>query len=218
MVAGLVFWRAEPLSEAHQLARAGRYYTPLPDVWAKVLDLSKHAEWRSDLAGIERLEDVRGHEVWREIPKRGKPTTWETVETLKDRRLVRCVIDQGGDFGGCVTVEIIRRDDGAIVTIAERLKIHSSVFRFTNTVAGRRARLDTWLGDLGRAFGETPRVADLPKDLRDPPKPPVTGGEGPLLDDPPAEAVDAPVPADAPPAAVPADVPAGAAPASTPAP
>ncbi len=144
-----------------------------------VLDLSRHAEWRSDLASIERLPDVRGHEVWREVPKRGAPTTWETVEVLKDRRLLRCVVDQDGPYGGCVTVEIIRREDGAIVTIAEKLKVHSLAFRFTNTVAGRRDRLDAWLSDLGRKFGEEVRLADLPKDLRDPPAPaPVATPEG----------------------------------------
>lgn len=165
----------------------------MDEVWAAVTDLSKHAEWRSDLEKIERLEDVRGHEVWRETPRSGAPTTWETVETLPDRRLVRCVIDQGGPFGGCVTVEIIRRDDGAIVTVSEKLKVHSARFRWTNTVAGRRDRLDTFLGDLGRKFGaEETRIADLPKDLRDPPAAKPADGDGTA---PPAPAAD-----DAPPA------------------
>jgi hypothetical protein len=184
LAAGGALWYAQPLSEAHALSRAGRFYTPLDDVWAVVLDIEKYPEWRSDLAGVERQPDMRGHEVWREIPKSGPPVTWETVEVLKDRRLVRCVVDQGGDFGGCVTAEIIRRDDGAIVTIAEKFKVHSTLFRYTNTVTGRRARLDTWLTDLGKKFGGTVRVADLPKDLRDPPAPPVEGGNGPLVDEP----------------------------------
>ena len=46
--------------------------------------------------------------------------------------------------------------------------------------------LDRWLADLGKKFGETTWIADLPKDLRDPPKPKeaepaeAEGGEGPL--------------------------------------
>ncbi len=174
LVAALV--QAKPLSEAHQVARAARYYTPLEDVWAAVLDLDAYASWRTDLAAMERQEDVRGHAVWREVSKgfspfRAGPVTYETVETLKDRRLVRCVTDQGGPFGGCLTVEIIRRDDGAIVTFAERLKVRSALFRYTHTVAGRRGAVDQWLADLGRKFGEEPRIADLPKDLRDRPEP-----------------------------------------------
>lgn len=174
VVAGGLFARAEPLSEAHALARAVRLHHPLPEVWAAILDLGAHATWRSDLAAMERQPDVRGHEVWREVPRAGPfgggPVTWETAETLKERRLVRCVVDQDGPYGGCVTIEIIRRDDGAIVTVSEKLKVHSALFRWTNTVAGRRARLDTFLTDLGRKFGEpAPRIADLPKDLRDPP-------------------------------------------------
>lgn len=156
------------MSEAHTLARAVRLHHPLEDVWAAVLDLGAHPTWRSDLVAMERQPDVRGHEVWREVPRSGPPVTFETAETLKDRRLVRCVVDQGAPYGGCVTIEIIRRDDGAIVTIAEKLKVHSAWFRYTNTVAGRRERLDAFLTDLGRKFGEaTPRIADLPKDLRD---------------------------------------------------
>lgn len=156
------------MSEAHSLARAVRLYHPLDEVWPVVLDLAAHPTWRSDLAGIERQPDLRGHEVWREVPRSGPPVTFETAEKLKDRRLLRCVVDQDGPYGGCVTIEIIRRDDGAIVTIAEKFKVHSTWFRYTNTVAGRRARLDQFLTDLGRKFGEqAPRIADLPKDLRD---------------------------------------------------
>lgn len=156
------------MSEAHSLARAVRLHHPLDEVWAAVLDLGAHPTWRSDLAGMERQPDLRGHEVWREVPRSGPPVTLETAEKLKDRRLLRCVVDQGGPYGGCVTIEIIRRDDGAIVTIAEKFKVHSTWFRYTNTVAGRRARLDQFLTDLGRKFGEqAPRIADLPKDLRD---------------------------------------------------
>jgi uncharacterized protein YndB with AHSA1/START domain len=184
--AGGFYLHATPLPEAHQLARAARYHHPMADVWAAVLDLEKAPEWRTDLAGMERQADVRGHEVWRELPRSGGPVTFETVELLKDRRQVRCVIDQGGPYGGCITAELIRRDDGAIVTLAEHLTVHSALFRYTHTVAGRRAALDAWLTDLGRRFGETPEIADLPKDLRDPPAPPVdagaaTGGEGPVI-------------------------------------
>ncbi|MDP2315457.1 MAG: SRPBCC family protein [Pseudomonadota bacterium] len=171
VAAGVAFARAQPLSEAHTLARAVRLHHPLDEVWAAVLDLGAQPSWRSDLVAMERQPDVRGHEVWREVPRAGGPVTWETVETLPDRRLVRCVVDQDGPYGGCLTIEIIRRDDGAIVTIAEKFKVHSAFFRYTNTVYGRRARLDTFLTDLGRKFGEpAPRIADLPKDLRDPPK------------------------------------------------
>ena len=142
-----------------------------------------YGEWRTDLASVERQPDLRGHEVWREVPKSGRPITWETVETLKDRRLVRCVVDADGPFGGCVTVEIIRRDDGAIVTLAERLKVRDTFFRWTNTVEGRKARLDAWLTDLGHVFSEEAWIADLPKDLRDPPKPKEPDvGEGVLQD------------------------------------
>lgn len=170
VAAGVAFARAKPMSEAHTLARAVRLYHPLDDVWAAVLDLQAQPTWRSDLAAMERQPDVRGHEVWREVPRGGPAVTFETAETLKDRRLVRCVVDQGAPYGGCITIEIIRRDDGAIVTIAEKFKVHSAWFRYTNTVAGRRARLDAFLTDLGRKFGEqSPRIADLPKDLRDVP-------------------------------------------------
>lgn len=170
--AGVLFARAQPMDEAHTLARAVRLHHPMEEVWAAVLDVGAQPTWRSDLSAMEAQPEVRGHEVWREVPRSGPPVTFETVETLKDRRLVRCVVDQDAPYGGCVTIEIIRRDDGAIVTVAEKFKVHSAWFRYTNTVAGRRARLDAFLTDLGRTFGEdAPRIADLPKDLRDLPAP-----------------------------------------------
>lgn len=193
--AGAAFYKAQPLSEAHTLARAGRFYHPLADVWAAVMDIGSYATWRTDLDRVERLDDLRGHELWREVPKSGPAITWETAETIKDRRLVRCVTDTDGAFGGCLTVEIIRRDDGAIVTIAERFKVKSALFRWTNTVSGRRSGLDRWLKDLGRKFEEDTWIADLPKDLRDPPKPKV---EAEAEAAPEPEAASGPVPVGAP--------------------
>ena len=159
----------QPLDASHALSRTARYHASLADVWAAVALLETHASWRTDLARMEPQPELRGHAVWREVPQRGEPVTYETVESLNERRLLRCVVDTDGPFGGCVTIELIRREDGALVTISERLKIKSSWFRYTNTVSGRRERLDTFLRDLGALLGESPRIADQPKELRDPP-------------------------------------------------
>lgn len=169
-IAAVAWATTGALPEAHKVARSGRYTVPKEDVWALVSDLEGAAAWRTDLAKVERLPDVRGHAVYRETHRDGETVSLETVETIPNRRLVRCVVDQGGPFGGCWTVEVAPRDDGSVVTLTEALTVHSAWFRLTHGVAGRKARLDAWLRAIGAKFGVEPRLADLPRELNVPRK------------------------------------------------
>lgn len=170
LVAGVAAWLAtQALPEAHKMARSARYLVPKEDVWAVVADVGGHAAWRTDTT-FQRLDDVRGHEVWRETGPDGA-LTLETVDVIPNRRQVRCVIDQGGPFGGCWTVEVAPRKDGSVVTLTENLTIHTLAWRVLHPRPGRERRLDRYLLDLGAKFGDTPRLADLPRELNDvPPK------------------------------------------------
>lgn len=167
LVGGVVAALAtQSLPEAHKVARSARYKVPKEDAWTAVADLAGQVAWRPDLQAVERLADTRGHEVWREDGPDGT-LTLETVEVLPNRRMIRCVTDQGGPFGGCWTVEVAPRSDGSVVTITENLSIHSLAWRVLHPLPTRKARLDDYLLGLGEKFGDTPILADLPRELND---------------------------------------------------
>jgi len=169
-LAGLTVWRtlgSAGLPQDHRLTRAGRFPAARADAWSAVQALDGQVAWRTDLDTRTRLPDVRGHTVWRETWPDGESVSWETVEILGDRRLVRCIVDQAGPFGGCWTVEVSPRGDQSVVTVTEQLTVHDDWYARTHDVASRQARLDAFLRALGGLLG-APTLADAAKDLREP--------------------------------------------------
>jgi hypothetical protein len=174
VVGGLGFWRWKAaIPVQHKIVRAARYHGHSADeLWKVATDFGNSPQWRSDLKGMEALPKLRGHEVWRETWADGRSVTLETVESLEGRRMVRCVVDQGGDFGGCWTFEIYDRDGGdCAIAITEGLTIHSSWMRLTTTTNDRKAFLDTWLQAIGTKLGDpNPRFGDSMVEVSRPPK------------------------------------------------
>ncbi len=198
LVGGLGFWRwkaAIPIN--HKIVRAARYHGHTADeLWKVATDFGTAMEWRSDLKGMEALPKVRGHEVWRESWNDGRSVSLETVEAIDGRRMVRCVVDQGGDFGGCWTFEIYDRDGGdCAIAITEGLTIHSPWMRLTTTTNDRKAFLDTWLGAIGTKLGDpNPRFGDSMVEVSRPPKNEVAPAAEPPAEAPPAVPAATPPP------------------------
>jgi hypothetical protein len=155
----------QSLPESSTILRAGRFHQTTDTMWDTVSDIADSAAWRTDLRALDRQPDVRGHEVWRETRKDGEIDTLETADEIGRRRLVRCVVDQGGPYGGCWTIEVMPRDKESVVTIQEALSIHDRLWRFTHFARDRRAALDAFLLALGQKFGETPKLADKAQGL-----------------------------------------------------
>lgn len=167
VLAGGWYWsRSGALPEEWKTTRIGRFQTPMEDVWKVVIDLEKQAEWWPALARVEKQPDTRGHAVWKEVFTDGETRTLETVETLLNRRFIRCVVDQDGPYGGCVIFEISGRDDGSALTMTESLRIRDPLFRLTRSRSGRiAARLDGYLLALGEHFGNVPRLGNTPREV-----------------------------------------------------
>jgi len=163
LIAGFIAVRG-PLPANLELRRSARLHHPAKVVWPVILDIESWAGWRTDLTSLTREGEVRGHAVWRET-RPGESVALETVEVLKDRRLVRCVHGADAPFGGCITVEMLAREDMCIVSYIEGLRLDNAIFRFTHTIQGRRHHIDEWLTALAAKFGDVPELANEIKEL-----------------------------------------------------
>lgn len=174
VLAGLGFWRWQvALPQSYKLVRAARYHAHNADeLWKIVADFGNALSWRNDLKGMEALPKVRGHEVWRESWADGRTVTLETVEVLEGRRMIRCVVDQGGPFGGCWTMEVMDRDGGdCAIAITEALTIHSPWMRLATTTGDRKEFLNVWLAAIWKKLGApSPRYGDSMVEVSRPPK------------------------------------------------
>lgn len=175
--AGAAWWYAQPSPQRAKRSRAARYRAPVAEAWAAISDVGGWAAWQGALRAVEPQPPLRGHAVWREISRDGSAVTAETVEVLEGRRLVRCVVDQGGAFGGCWTWEVAARGEESAAVITEALTIHSRWFALRHPGEARAARLDAILTDLGARLGAEPyRRGDTMVDVSRPL--PEEGGAG----------------------------------------
>lgn len=150
--AALIGWR---LPQSHRASRTARLRQPPKAVWPVIADYAAAPSWRTDLQRVERLPDQNGHEVWREIDKRGEGMPLETLESVPPSRLVRKIADPSLPFGGTWTIEIVPAAGGSAVTITEDGEVYNPIFRFVSRfLIGHTRTIDHYLRALASRFGE----------------------------------------------------------------
>lgn len=143
------------LPQQHVAVRSARIRERPLNVWQTITDFPSEPSWLPTVKAVERLADRDGHAVWREVDSSGESMSYETVEFVPPRRLVRRIAEEGLPFGGTWTIEITEVDDGCVVTIMERGEVYNPIFRFVaRFVIGYTASIDAYLKALGRRFGE----------------------------------------------------------------
>ena len=151
------WWFSHPVPLTAKFSRSARYRAPAAAAWAALSDVATWPGWRTDLSAVAPQDPLRGHPVWREISRDGTAVTTETVEVIDNRRIVRCVTDQGGPFGGCWTAEIAPRNQGdaeeCAVVLTEALTVHSRWFSVRNPPSRRADSLNAILDALGTKLG-----------------------------------------------------------------
>ncbi len=143
------------LPRGHVAARRVRLRQPPEEVWARIRDHAAEPGWRSKLDRVERLPDADGRERWREVQGRSS-MTFETLEAVPPRRLVRRIADEKLPFGGSWTIEVA--DDGvggSSVVVTEHGEVKHPLFRvISRFVIGHTRTIDGYLRDLAASFGE----------------------------------------------------------------
>ena len=156
------------LPRGHIAARRVRLRQPPEDVWARIRDHAAEPGWRPKLDRVERLPDDGGRERWREVQGRSS-MTFETLEAVSPRKLVRRIADEKLPFGGSWTIEVA--DDGAggsIAVVTEHGEVKHPLFRvISRFVIGHTRTIDGYLRDLAASFGED--AEPEPAEPADPP-------------------------------------------------
>ena len=143
------------LPRGHVAARRVRLRQPPEDVWARIRDHAAEPRWRAKLDRVERLPDEGGRERWNEVQGRSS-MTFETLEAVPPRKLVRRIADEKLPFGGRWTIEV--EDDGAggcVAVVTEHGEVKHPLFRvISRFVIGHTRTIDGYLRDLAASFGE----------------------------------------------------------------
>ena len=156
------------LPREHVAARRVRLRRPPEQVWTRIRDHAAEPGWRPQLDRVERLPDEGGRERWKEVQGRSS-LTFETLEAVPPRKLVRRIADEKLPFGGSWTIEV--GDDGAggsVAAVTEHGEVKHPLFRVINRfVIGHTRTIDGYLRDLASSFGED--AGPEPAEPADPP-------------------------------------------------
>ena len=144
------------LPRGHTVSRRAVIQQPREVIWARVVAFAGQAEWRSEVKRPVRLDDVDGHEVWRDAGD----LALETLEGVPPERLVRRVV-ANRMFGGTWTVTLQQAPGGTAVAVTEAGEVYHPLFRTVSRfVIGHDRSVTRYLTDLSRSFGEVARVEE----------------------------------------------------------
>ena len=154
LVVALVAGIGAALPRAHSVSRRAQFNRSQRDVWRVITDFGQQVAWRKDLRNVERLPNKGGLEVWRETDRRGQSLTFETIESVPPRRLVRRIADEDLGFGGSWAFDVEEVGEVTAVTIREDGEVYNPFFRFVSRVImGQTATIDSYLKALGEQLG-----------------------------------------------------------------
>jgi uncharacterized protein YndB with AHSA1/START domain len=144
------------LPRDHHAARSVLIHQPPAAIWAVITDYGAATRWRPDVLRLRPLPQDPRRDVWEETDQHGNAVPFETVAEVPPLRLVRRIADPGLPFGGTWTFDLTPRGQATLVTIREDGSVRSPMFRFfAATLMGYSGRIDTYLRNLGRRFGES---------------------------------------------------------------
>jgi len=148
---GLVLVVGWSLPVRHTATRKVLLPVSATHLWELMIDFPSYHTWRSGIVAVQRLEDVNGHAVWKEVEKGGDGLAYETVATQPGERLVRRIVGKGLPFGGTWTFQLQPRPEGTELVLTEDGEIYNPVFRFVSRFfMGYQRSMQVYLDDLAR--------------------------------------------------------------------
>jgi hypothetical protein len=118
--------------------------------------------WRTDVLRVVRLTDPAGRPIWLETDARGSSVRYLETEASRDQgMIVRSLDETSLPYSGRWEYSFQSAGAGrTTVTIVEHGTIFNPVFRLAaKYFVGYTSRMQTYLSDLGRKFGQKPAVS-----------------------------------------------------------
>lgn len=141
----------------HRASESARLLISAEDLWDAITNFAAYPGWRSGVVAVERLPDLDGRPVWKEVDSHDEGIAYETAESTMGQRLVRRIADTDLPFGGTWTFVVETTPEGSMLTIAEDGEVYNPVFRFVSRfIIGHTSNIHGYLRDLeGKTAGKT---------------------------------------------------------------
>jgi uncharacterized protein YndB with AHSA1/START domain len=155
VIAGALIYLIGMRLPVKHTARNGMLFkVPAAQMWDVISDFQNYAQWRKEIVAVEKLPDINGHSVWKEVEKNGGGLQYETLQLQPGRELVRRIAGEGLPFGGTWTFTLTPHESGTQLTITEDGEIYNPVFRFVaRYLMGYHKSMQTYFTDLEGRLG-----------------------------------------------------------------
>tara|TARA_R110000868_G_scaffold259361_2_gene517142 strand:+ start:604 stop:1101 length:498 start_codon:yes stop_codon:yes gene_type:complete len=137
------------LPEEHTASVSIQINAPQKEIWNKISTPTNFPNWRDNVTKVEILSDSSESLVWKEIYSNGESLSFKELSTQGSSLFVSEIIDDGLPFGGKWTITLKGNEDSTNITIVEKGKVYSSVYRFfSKFIFGHERTIKEYLGYL----------------------------------------------------------------------
>lgn len=148
------------LPKEHVASRSILLHKTPAEVYAVVHDFASASKWRADVKQVDVTVQPDGRIHFRENGKNGV-VNFELAQDVPAQRMITRILDTNLGYSGNWTYvfapEALEGLEGKAtrLTITENGEVSNVIFRFLSKYAfGHTATLDTYLGSLGKHYGE----------------------------------------------------------------
>lgn len=126
---------------------------PKEAVWDKISKPQNFPEWRKNVSSVEILSDSSVPLIWKEVYTNGEFLRFKEISSNDSSLFVSEIIDDGLPFGGLWTIRLEEVAESTSVSITEKGKVYSALFRFfSKFVFGHESTMREYLGYLEDSF------------------------------------------------------------------
>ncbi|MGB0525708.1 MAG: SRPBCC family protein [Flammeovirgaceae bacterium] len=122
-------------------------------IWEVITDIKGQEAWRSDVKSIEMIHTQKGAEKWTEIPKKGKPITFQVKAYQPPNRFDIEIVES--DFSGYWEGRFEENHGGTKVELKEVAIVKNPYFRtLAYLFFDLNQTMDLYLANLKTKLGE----------------------------------------------------------------
>jgi len=136
----------------HVVSRESCLAASQEEVWTRVVEFERYAEWRDDVVRIETVSrGPGGAAVGSRFIEYGaqEPILFEIEEAVPLTRLVSRIADESLPFGGRWTYDLSQSSEcSTVLKITEAGFVSNFLFRALSPLFSKTATMKLWLGNL----------------------------------------------------------------------
>ena len=141
------------LATERTFVKTAQFKSSPQDIWNVITDIKGQEEWRDDVESIEMINVKKGKEKWTEIPKKGRPISFQVKTYDPPNRFDIAIVES--DFSGYWEGKINEKNGLTDIEFKEVVVISNPYFKTLSYLfLDLNKTMDLYLANLKKKLGE----------------------------------------------------------------